>query len=319
MKNNFVATNEYFHLVRNVYKKKIFLYEFNSINFNFIENYNFLKKKKYLVSSPYYQYRGIDSLQYNMLFNDEVFLNYIDKKKIHYVIDKFIQKRNLEKNDIFATYILDLKPFLSKDDFLKKMKSKTRNLVKKSLKSKIVFKFDNHPNHFYQIYLDRMKRFGSPPHPKKYFNELLSNFNTKAKILTGYFNDKPLCSAFLIINENTISVPFASSLEESKKYSANMGMYYNLINYGIENKMHFFDFGRSEINSNNAMFKLQWDSVPYPIVVRKIIFNKKFCQSIEIKQKKISVFFKFILKFNKYIPIFIFKIFGYFTRKYLLI
>lgn len=122
-------------------------------------------------------------------------------------------------------------------------------------------------NDFYEIYSRNMHRLGSPALPIRWFAKLLSHYcNGKAAIWCTFLNEKPVGVAFMLEYNGFYEACWFSTLREYNKLYTSYGLYWNMINYAIENDGLNFSFGRSTKGSGVHKYKQQWGGRDAPLV-----------------------------------------------------
>ena len=206
------------------------------------------------------------------------FLNYTDRLNNNILDLLELSKDNKYQIRVLNNNYKDFKDYdtvtmrldISSGDYDKIFKnlivSKCRNQIRKAEKSSLIFKIGNGEllSDFYKLFFDTMHKYGTPVFPKRLFELILNNI--ESKICVVYFDDKPI-SALILLKDNDISiVPWAASDSNYNKYCPNHLIYAEAIKYSIENKSKIFDFGRSGYNTSKTYnFKKQWGAVPVKI------------------------------------------------------
>lgn len=155
--------------------------------------------------------------------------------------------------------VLDLPE--QKETLWKAFKPIVRNRVRRPQKEGFHYTIANNKTlvkQFHQVYLEAMHNLGSLCLPLNFFEELAESFNDSTAIYVGYLKDKPVCAAFMVDCENEIFMPWAGSLREYNKFGINMAMYWNMIEWAIDNKSARFNFGRSTRYGGTYTIKKKW-------------------------------------------------------------
>jgi lipid II:glycine glycyltransferase (peptidoglycan interpeptide bridge formation enzyme) len=175
------------------------------------------------------------------------------------------QYKDFKENDTI-TMRLDISSFDQDYVFMKLIKSKCRNQIRKSKKSDLELKIggDELIDDFYTLFNDTMHKYGTPTFSKKLFYLIIQKLDSKIFIV---YKDNTPISALLLICDNDISIVlWAASNNEFSKFCPNHLMYYEAINYSINEKKKVFDFGKSGyLIANTYKFKEQWGAKPVKI------------------------------------------------------
>lgn len=146
-------------------------------------------------------------------------------------------------------------------------KSKLRSQIRKAERNGVKFcwKGVDGVDDFYTIYSRNMSRLGSPPHSKKWFHAIMSNYGSRGRIGLATFEGRPV-GAGLILSTNTVTaIPWASTLFEFNNLSPNMLLYWNFLKYSADKGFKAFDFGRSTEGEGTYNFKKQWGAEAQPL------------------------------------------------------
>jgi len=111
---------------------------------------------------------------------------------------------------------------------------------------------------FYYVFCRHMRELGTPVYSKRFFENLMKVYGNEARIITTYIGKKLVGAGILVFYNDSVSVPWISSLESAFKAYPNNAMYMGAIRYAIQRKCKRFDFGTSNEGSGNAEFKLRW-------------------------------------------------------------
>lgn len=162
----------------------------------------------------------------------------------------------------YFTYILDLR---NGKDFVwnSLVKSKTRNQVRKTEKLDYHIKTGKTEllDDFYKVISEAWRDLGTPTHSKAFYKNIVEGFGESgycAEFIVLYLNKEPVSGACLIYDEYTIHHPYAATLKKYNKLSLNNALYWNIILFGLEKKIQFFDLGRSRKDQGTSTYKLSW-------------------------------------------------------------
>lgn len=115
---------------------------------------------------------------------------------------------------------------------------------------------------FYQVFSRNMRDLGTPVYSRHWFANLLSALPEQSFITVAYINGKPAAAAFLIGWQDTLEIPWASSVRKFNYSNINMFMYWQVLREATKRGYAFFDFGRSSKDANTYRFKKQWGARP---------------------------------------------------------
>jgi FemAB-related protein (PEP-CTERM system-associated) len=144
--------------------------------------------------------------------------------------------------------------------------AKVRNQVRKGEKSDLTVSWgglDQLP-HFYAVFCHNMRDLGTPVYGQALFAAILEQFRDRVEICIVRAGKVPVAAALLTHGWGVTEVPSASSLRSYNHTSANMLMYWHLLQRAVERGQDVFDFGRSSQDSPTMRFKKQWGASPSP-------------------------------------------------------
>jgi FemAB-related protein (PEP-CTERM system-associated) len=147
-------------------------------------------------------------------------------------------------------------------------KPKVRNQIRKAEKNGLSVHWGTFDlvDEFYAVFSTNMRDLGTPVYSRKLFWAILRHFPEAAEICVVRQNERALAASLLVHGKGISEVPSASSLRAFNPLCANMLMYWNLLERGIERGQAVFDFGRATRGSSTYKFKQQWGAVEYPAI-----------------------------------------------------
>lgn len=192
------------------------------------------------------------------------------------------------------TAVLNLKP--SVESQLLNFKSKLRSQIKRSLKNNMIATNGKSEllKDFFSVYSENMLNLGSPQYSYSFFENILTNLDPgNFQIFIIYYNNIAVAASICISFNDVIEVVWASSLPKYNYLSSNMLLYWEMIKYSINSKILKFSFGRSDSNSSQLRFKMQWGVELFPIFYLK---SNESLISFNFLKKNLSIFWKFLPK-----------------------
>ena len=117
---------------------------------------------------------------------------------------------------------------------------------------------------FYTVFSHNMRDLGTPVYGRRLFRAVLRQFPGEAELCVVRAQNKAVAAALLLHGRGVTEVPSASALKEFNKVSANMLLYWNLLERTVQRGQTVFDFGRSTPDSGTYHFKKQWGALPEP-------------------------------------------------------
>lgn len=118
---------------------------------------------------------------------------------------------------------------------------------------------------FYKIFATNMRNLGTPVYPIAFFENQIQRLRNKIRILSLWDEAKPVAASFVTAHRETLELPWAASLPESRKKEAPMMMYWTLIEKGIKEGFRKIDLGRCTPGGGTYEFKRHWNPVERPL------------------------------------------------------
>jgi FemAB-related protein (PEP-CTERM system-associated) len=143
---------------------------------------------------------------------------------------------------------------------------KLRNQIRKAEKAQLQTQWvgvEGVPD-FYSVYVHNMRDLGSPPHSMAFFQCLLQTF-PEAQILLVRRDTQVIGGGLCLGFQDTMLVPWASSLREYFHLCPNNLLYWEAIRTACTRGLQRFDFGRSSRGSGTYNFKKQWGALEEPL------------------------------------------------------
>ncbi len=126
---------------------------------------------------------------------------------------------------------------------------------------------------FYAVFSENMRDLGSPVHAPELFRNLINCKSQPSAIIIVSLHGKPVAAAMVFLHMKTLFNPWASSLRTFRPSCPNMLLYWSMLEYAINNRCQWFDFGRSSPGAPTCRFKMQWGAGLEPLVWH--VFSRK--------------------------------------------
>jgi hypothetical protein len=166
---------------------------------------------------------------------------------------------------------------------------------------------------FYKVFCVNMRDLGSPVHTKKMMYNVIEQFPETARIIIIYQGDNPLACSVVVGYKNILENPWASALRKYGRLSANMLLYWTMLEYGCDNGYTCFDFGRSTPGEGTYRFKEQWGANSAPLNWHYLSSDGKALDG----QASEKFLFQKVAQLWSKLPVFVTRIIGPGIRKYI--
>ena len=166
-------------------------------------------------------------------------------------------------------------------------------------------------NIFWPLYLNSMKRLGSPPHTINYFINLKKYFGEKLKIFWVKYNSNIISGLMGFTVGKRIQITNIVSDEKYWECRPNDLAHWEFIKWGCENGYEVFDFG-SVRYEGQLKYKKKWGTDIYNTGYYFIAENNSKIKTFSSSSENLMHLSKF---WSNYMPISITKLIGPFIRK----
>jgi FemAB-related protein (PEP-CTERM system-associated) len=149
---------------------------------------------------------------------------------------------------------------------------------------------------FYTVFSRNMRDLGTPVYPKSLFVETGRLFSHELRVYVVRAARVPVAAAIALRFQDTVIVPWASSLREYRQHCPNMLLYWTMLEDAVQRGVKTFDFGRSTRGAGTHQFKLQWGATETPLHWEYLLLtrsgvpdhgptNAKFAAAIAVWQR----------------------------------
>lgn len=158
---------------------------------------------------------------------------------------------------------------LAKDSgtLFQEFRSKLRSQIRRPQKEGLLFRMGSgeYLDDFYRVFSQNMRELGSPVHARGWIRSVLDSFGKDAGIGVVYKGRTPVAGGMILSCNDTVTIPWASSLSRFNRLSPNMLLYWGFLQYASDSGYKRFDFGRSTPGEGTYRFKEQWGAKPFPL------------------------------------------------------
>lgn len=147
-----------------------------------------------------------------------------------------------------------------------RFKAKLRSQVRRPAKEGVTIRMGrDQVDAFFEVFSKHMRDLGTPTQPRAFFQAIADAFGDDVWFATAWLQGKPIACGAGFRYGNEFEITWASSLREHNKVSANMGLYWALIERAANEGLTRFNFGRCTPGSATHTFKLQWGGSDEPL------------------------------------------------------
>ncbi len=154
----------------------------------------------------------------------------------------------------------------TEESYWKALDAKVRNQVRKAEKSDVTLRTGGAEllDDFYRVFGINMRDLGSPVHARKFFAEMLARI-PGCEIVTAYRKGRCVGGLIRLQRNETLAIPWASTLRAERLYCPNNALYYDAIRAAIGRGLLWVDLGRSTRDEGTYKFKKQWLAEEHPL------------------------------------------------------
>jgi len=144
---------------------------------------------------------------------------------------------------------------------------KARNQVRKAEKSELTAVRGGREllPEFYTVFARNMRDLGTPVYSRQLFDEVLTAFPDRAKLIVVRLKETPVAAGFTYRTGGMTEIPWASSIRDFNSLCPNHLLYWRAIETAVAEGCDVFDFGRSTPGEGTFKFKEQWNAQPVPL------------------------------------------------------
>ncbi len=198
------------------------------------------------------------------------------------------QRAGFTPVDRYATVTQPLTP-MDGEALLAALPKKTRNLVRKALKSPFQSCIRRDVEGFYPLLARTYHRLGTPVFAKAHFARLLEEFGGKADVREIRLEGKVAAASFNFLFKGEMHTYYAASDQDYLALAPNMFLYYDHLLWAGRNGFHTFDFGRSKYETGNLDFKKQWSAAVRPLPYEMLLVRRRQLPDFTPKNEKFSL------------------------------
>jgi FemAB-related protein (PEP-CTERM system-associated) len=168
------------------------------------------------------------------------------------------------RQDLYVTFRKALVPDVEAN--MLAIPRKQRAMVRKGAKHGLASEIDATAARFFGLYADNMRRHGTPPQPRRYFETLLEVFGRDAEVLTVLDpGGRPVSSVLSFYFRDEVLPYYAGDAAEARDLAANDFKYWELMRRACERGCRVFDYGRSKRGTGSFDFKRNWGFEAEPL------------------------------------------------------
>lgn len=225
------------------------------------------------------------------------------------------EERKHIENSVFGTVQFSSGTLPAIVEFRKNIQKSKRKAVFKAKNAGVVVRavpLEDLKN-LYELYCQNMKQFGSPCYSFGYFESFYEHLVKKnlGKIYGSYIDGKLAAALLGVCYLDRVHIIIAISDSHKQKYRPNDAVHSEFIEWAIENKFTYFDFGRVREESGQFEYKQKWGPLLLDLSSYFLMWNGKEAPVVDPHQAKYRLF----VAVWKMLPLWLTKKIGHRLRK----
>ena len=200
------------------------------------------------------------------------------------------EKLGFKRRDDYFTFLIDLNRGL--EESWKAIGVKNRNMVGRARKSGVkIIKAKNKSDLkiFYRLYLETMKRLGSPPQPFIFFETIWDLFYHKNLLIPlAVFNNRYIAGGLFFLHQDIVHHSYSCSSKKNFIPGTNNLILWYVIEWAMGHGFKCLDLGRTRPGAGNVNFKKRWGGKPTSLPYFYKFYKKEIKERDEVKYKKWS-------------------------------
>jgi len=166
--------------------------------------------------------------------------------------------KSFEKREDYCTFLLNLSA--KEEELWNNLEKRTRNDINKAKRSELEIIHGRKQDiaEFYNIYLKTMKRLGSPPQSRKFFEKLFEKMPDSIRIVLAKHDNKIIAGQIHYYDNEKVNYTYNCALAKYRKLRATDLMLWETILWAQKKGIKNFDFGRTRKNSGVYFSKKGW-------------------------------------------------------------
>lgn len=166
---------------------------------------------------------------------------------------------------------------------------KTRNLIRKALKSPFSSRPAASLDHFQRLMLASYRRLGTPAFPARHFSNIVREFGPLVDVREILLEDEVIAATMNFLFRGEMHTYYAASDPDYWSYSPNNFLYYDHILWASNHGFETFDFGRSKYETGTFEFKKHWLTEMRPLPYEMLLVKRKEMPDFTPKNSKFQI------------------------------
>lgn len=183
-----------------------------------------------------------------------------DELQVEYLLirTRGLQIEGFKQDQHYRTAVLDLHAGVD-SVWMEAIRGKARNHVRRGIKEGFtIHKGHDQLSDFHRVFHTHMRDLGSPAHSKMFYQNIIKFLGERAQFIVVREGKSLVGGALLFEVNGTAMNLHTVSLMKYNRRCPNYLLYWDMIKSSCERGNKRFDMGRSEADSSNLKFKMNW-------------------------------------------------------------
>lgn len=172
--------------------------------------------------------------------------------------------RDRVERDRFVTALLALEP--DPERVFARLQGRARQFVRKARRLGVHVAFDPPWDTFLHVMTTGARALGSPFHGRSFLAALQHRFGPRCIRALASVDGRPAAAVLAIVHGDTMHYVYGQNIRELRASCANTAVLWALMERACLDGLARFDLGRSEVESSQLRFKMQWNPRIEPVV-----------------------------------------------------
>ena len=186
-----------------------------------------------------------------------------DRLKVDYLVvrSRDVDLEGFQVDRRYSTALIDLEG--GAEAVWKRLPAKTRNQVRRGMKEGfVVATGPAQLGPFFDVFHAHMRDLGSPAHSRRYYESIVEHLGDRCEFLVVRDGSDVAAGALLFWINGTTMNYHTVALRKYNRRCPNYLIYWTMIEASCARGSQWFDMGRSQTDSPNFKFKLNWGPQP---------------------------------------------------------
>ncbi len=214
-----------------------------------------------------------------------------DRLKVDYLVirTRDVELEGFQVDRRYGTCLIDLEGG-AEALWKSRLPAKTRNQVRRGMKEG--FSVETGPAQlgpFFDVFHAHMRDLGSPAHSRRFYQSIVEHLGDRSEFLVVRDGSELVAGALLFWINGTMTNYHTVALRKYNRRCPNYLIYWRMIEASCVRGCKWFDMGRSQSDSTNFKFKLNWGPQPVTLHYNYYLRNVKEMPYVHHKNLKYRI------------------------------